>query len=104
MRFNYLLNPVTNNKKCHNFFHFYWINSKKFCLVEECLISHLVDKSSIGLHDSLDPGPEPGADLPDLGRGHVPPHLGDGGPQVIGVGVFGVIDPSQNVSPNGKIQ
>ena len=104
MQFNYLQYLVTNTKTVITFSIFIGFTPNLFCLVEECLISHLVDKSSIGLHDSLDPGPEPGADLPDLGCRHVLPHLGDGGPQVIGVGVFGVIDPSQNVSPNGKIQ
>ena len=64
----------------------------------------LVNVSNLGLNDGLNPGPEPGADVPDLVLQQALQDLGDGDPQGIGIVMFGVIDLTIKISPNWKIQ
>ena len=64
-----------------------------FCLIDLTLIFHLVNVATLSLYHSLNPGPEPGADLPDLIGEHVAPGLGDGGLQGLGVRVLAIIEP-----------
>ena len=78
MRPNYLPNPGTNDKNLHKFVNFHSVEPKFGGLVGLSCSFPLLNVSSLGLDESLDPGPEPGAGVLDLVPGHVGPDLVDG--------------------------
>ena len=88
MRPNYLPNPGTNHKILHKFVNFHQIEPKFGGLLGLSCSFPVINVSPLGLEDSLDPGPEPGADVLDFIPTFSGPDLADGGLEGLGVGVL----------------
>ena len=69
MRPNYLPNTGTSNKNLHKFVNFHSVEPKFGGLVGLRWSFPKINVSPLGLDGSLDPGPEPGADVLDLSPG-----------------------------------
>ena len=54
---------------------------------------NLINKAALGSHNSLQPGPESDADVPDEVHGRVGPPQADGSLEDLNVGVLADIDP-----------